>query len=337
MQPQSVQDWVSAWRAWVSPGDLVWRERQWRSLGVQTAPERLILKDARAVAVLIGEAERWDKTLSRYCEIVQRWPVLAVCVTRHSDALTDYTDQDMFRLKELVAWIESHPLSNLYPRQIPLPGLDTKWLETRMGLMADLIAALQSGSCAGLGFYQRCGLRKPPATVRMRLLHGDLRFHVAGLGDITAPINEIAQMQLPVSRVYIVENVQTGLCFSERPGSIVFMGLGYGISSLEEVPWVASAECVYWGDLDTHGFAILNHGRAILPKLRSVLMDESTLVKNRDLWVREDNQHTGSLPLLTPAEQAVYKGLRQHRWGLSVRLEQERISWDEAWDLLNAC
>jgi len=43
----------------------------------------------------------------------------------------------------------------------------------------------------------------------------------------------------------------------------------------------------YWGDLDTHGFAILNQLRAWLPQTRSFLMDRQTLVEHRDRWGRE--------------------------------------------------
>lgn len=334
-QLRAVRDWVSAWRAWNGPGDLLWCERHWKSIGLQSVPERLILKDALAVAMCIGEENRWKTALSRFLEFIAQWPALRTSLSQQFDALADYSDQDMGRLGALLAWIESNPRSNLYPRQIPLPGLDTKWLESRTALVTDLIAALQASQEIELDFYERCGLRKPPRTARLRVLDKALRGQFGGLSDITVPISEFALLQVAVSRVYIVENVQTGLCFGERQGSVVFMGLGYGVSALGQVPWVTNAECVYWGDLDTHGFAILNLGRESLPKLKSVLMDEETLLCNRDLWGREGDQYTGSLPLLTPTEQAVYEGLCRHRWGLNVRLEQERIAWDRAWEVLN--
>lgn len=98
---------------------------------------------------------------------------------------------------------------------------------------------------------------------------------------------------------------------------------------------MAGAECVYWGDLDTHGFAILSRLRACLPNVVSALMDEATLLKNRSLWGDEEKQVSApELPFLTAEEQTVYRGLKQHRWGLNVRLEQERIAWDEAWRVL---
>jgi hypothetical protein len=74
-----------------------------------------------------------------------------------------------------------------------------------------------------------------------------------------------------------------------------------------------------------------------MPYLESALMDEQTLLSHRDLWVSEDQQNAApELALLTPAEQSLYRGLKQQRWGVNVRLEQERIAWSYAWDALVA-
>jgi len=331
----AVRDWVLAWHQLRNPGILVWRERRWPALGLQSLPEKLVLDDAQSVAAWAGEEERWKRARIRYEQTASRWPGLAARLPRHFDVLADYSDPDLLRLETLLSWIRDNPRSNLYPRQIPLAGMDTKWLETRTSLVADLVTALQLDDVEGSGFHQRCGLKEAPQIVRVRLLDQKLRDHIGGLGDVAAPIGEIAALRLPISRVYIVENVQTGLCFGENPRSIVFMGLGYGVSALGGLPWLAGAECVYWGDLDTHGFAILSRLRACLPNAVSALMDESTLLKNKSLWGEEEKQVSApELPFLTAEEQTVYRALKQQRWGLNVRLEQERIAWDEAWRVL---
>jgi hypothetical protein len=116
---------------------------------------------------------------------------------------------------------------------------------------------------------------------------------------------------------------------------VVFMGLGYKVDILARLPWLNGVNCFYWGDMDTHGFAILNRARAHLPNLKSILMDGETLLCYRDLWVEEKGQHPAvELPHLTDEEQAIYQGLKKQRWGVNVRLEQERIAWDRAWEVL---
>jgi len=64
-------------------------------------------------------------------------------------------------------------------------------------------------------------------------------------------------------------------------------------------------------------------------------MDEQTLLSHRELWVEEKDQHASAeLPLLTSSEHKLFQSLKGNVWGQHVRLEQERIHWDEAWKTL---
>jgi hypothetical protein len=135
--------------------------------------------------------------------------------------------------------------------------------------------------------------------------------------------------------VVVVENLQTGLALNDLPGTVAFMALGYGVDLLAQIAWVRNADCLYWGDIDTHGFSILSQLRAQLPAVRSIFMDEITLLSNRALWTSEASQHAApELPYLDRGEQAVYRALKLHALGPGVRLEQERISWDIVWPAL---
>jgi len=339
-QIEDVRAWVAAWQSWNGVGSLSLSERRWRKLGTQLVPEKLLLSGPGEVAQWIGEAERWDRAQQRYRDLIGRWPQLARKLPSYFAILADYSDADYRRLVDMVAWIEKHPASNLYPRQLPVSGLDSKWLEQRKGLLADLVDAVRGrstteGDFPTSDFYGRFGLKAPPQLIRLRILDESLRQRVGGLNDISAPREQLAELDLAVKNAFIVENLQTGLAFDDLPGSIVIMQLGYGVDVLGRLPWVTKAHCVYWGDLDTHGFAILNRARSHLPGLKSVLMNEETLRSHQNLWVKEKDQHAAeTLPLLTDAEQAVYQAIKRNVWGQNVRLEQERIAWDVAWKTL---
>lgn len=334
-QVEDVRAWVAAWQSWHGVGSLSWSDRRWRILGTQRVPEKLLLDSPAEVAQWIGEADRWGRARHRYRELLGHWPQLASKLPRYFNLLADYSELDYQRLIDMVAWIEKNPASNLYPRQLPVSGLDSKWLEKRKGLLADLIDAVRGESATEGDFFQRCGLKAPPQLIRLRILDDYLRQRVGGLEDISAPREQLAELDLPVTNVFIVENLQTGLAFDDLPGSVVIMQLGYGVDVLGRIPWAAMAHCIYWGDLDTHGFAILNRARSYLPELKSVLMDEETLQNHHDLWVEEKDQHGAeTLPLLTDPEQAVYHAIKRNAWGQNVRLEQERIAWDVAWRAL---
>lgn len=334
-QVEGVRAWVAAWQAWRGMGSLSWVERRWQSLGVQRLPEKLILQGPEAVAGWISEAERWNLAVVRHQALAARWPQLNPHLSRHFGVLADYSDLDFQRLFSLLGWICGNPASNLYPRQLPIAGLDSKWLERRKALVADLMATIQADTGRTLGFHDRCGLKAPPQLVRMRILDKTLRACVGGLSDVSAPVEDLVVINMLPSVVFIVENLQTALAMPDIPGAVVIMALGYHVDVLNRLPWVSSARCVYWGDLDTHGFAILNRTRTYLPEVQSVLMDEETLLRHEPLWVCEQQQHhAADLELLTDCERALYLALKQQHWGQNIRLEQERVCWTDVCNVL---
>lgn len=330
-QPEGIHAWVSAWKQWQGAGQLLWREIRWRTLGSQHLPAVLLLHNPLEVTAWIGETLRWQRAYSRYQTLLINWPLLASSLAQHFSVLADYTDVDFERLIALLKWLINNPSSNLYPRQLPIPGMDSKWLEGHKKIVNTLLTRLQMNNNTDADFLQRCGLKELPRLVRFLILDPKLRQKMGGLRDITASWEELANINFSAIQVFIVENLQTGLAFFDIPNAVVFMGLGYQVDILSRLPWVACGQNFYWGDLDTHGFAILNRARSYLPRLQSILMDEKTLLTYQSLWVEEEKPHTATfLPELTPTEQAVYQGIKQNHWGERIRLEQERIAWNYA-------
>ncbi|MEO9214043.1 MAG: Wadjet anti-phage system protein JetD domain-containing protein [Rhodanobacter sp.] len=324
--------WRSAWKDWRGAGEVHWAERRWPLLGRQAVPEALVLGDVTVLAELLGETSRWQRARARFDAWAGRWPILAAELCRQYELLAGADDIEFARLYDMLAWLQTHPSSNLFARQLPVAGLDSKWLETRTGVIGDWLRAL-AGLPRETDFWQASGLRREPDRLRLRVLDPALRACVGGLGDIHAPFDELAALALPVRRVFIVENKQTGLAFDDLPGAVVLMARGYAVDRLHELSWLQAANRVdYWGDLDTHGLAILGRLRGHLPQVRSLLMDEATLLAHRALWVTEPVPHrTEVIDHLDAVEQALFRDLRGDRWGVRVRLEQERIGWDFAW------
>lgn len=333
-QPDAVRAWASEWRAWHGAGKLEWVDRQWRSLGAQRLPRRLKLASPTEVAAWAGQRARWDLAVQRAATLAARWPQLGPHLGKLFEVLADYANDDLERLADTLGWLDEHPNSGYYVRQLPVAGLDTKWIEARRSVLADLLAALH-GSTEPRDFYERCGLKRPPRQLRVRMLDATLRTAAGGLGDITAPVSELAGLDIAPRTVLIVENLQTGLALQDLPGALAIMGLGYSVDMAAELSWLRDAACLYWGDLDTHGFAILSKARRAIPGIKSLLMDEGTLLGHRLLWSTEASQHGApSLEGLTPAESDLYQALKSNRFGDKVRLEQERIDWALAWQAI---
>jgi hypothetical protein len=211
--------------------------------------------------------------------------------------------------------------------------VDTKFIEDHRGLISTLLdrvlppESIDATAVGVRGFEARYGLRCKPALVRFRIL--DPRLRLRGLSDLTVPVEELTELRLGARRVFVTENEINGLAFPELPESIVMFGMGYRAELLAGIGWLADLDVHYWGDIDTHGFGILDRLRGALPQARSFLMDRDTLLAHRALWVAEESGETRELNRLTDAERALYEELRGDRYGRKVRLEQERVGF--AW------
>lgn len=169
----------------------------------------------------------------------------------------------------------------------------------------------------------------------MRLL--DPALYVEGLHDLELPVEQLAALHLPLRRAFMTENETNFLTFPMHPGSAILFGQGYALDRLAEIHWLHDRPLHYWGDIDTHGFAILARLRAHLPHTQSLLMDRETLLQHRSLWGCEqaDKRCLRDLPHLHEAEHTLYDDLRHDRLEADgeparcVRLEQEHIRF--AW------
>lgn len=327
-----VRKWVDAWTGWSGPGKVSWTSRQWARMGTQQLPDTFELPSPLEVASVVGQGRRWMVVEKRYHRLIEQWPQLAgqPVVGRYFSVLSDYSDQDFSRLLAMLDWLEQNPSSGFAPRQLPVVGLDTKWLEKRTGPITNLLRGILGNDGPG-DFYSVCGLRRPTTRIRLRILCPRLRQRVGGLTDVEAPILELAQLSISPKHILIVENLETGLALPDMDGVVAFMRLGNAVGVLADLPWLQGCCVIYWGDIDTHGYAILNRARSLFPQLSSVLMDQETFLSYRDLWGEEDPQcQETSLSLLTEQESVVFYGLRKGLWGHQPRLEQERIPWPVA-------
>jgi len=312
--------------------EIVWNETRNRQIGRNKTPVGIYLPRLADALALVGktvEAARFDALVEA---ALARFPLLRDWLARKPLTVLDLAD-DWERVLDCLAWFRAHPRSGLYARQIDVAGVHTKFIEARKGLLAELLdivlpaEAIEPSAAGARGFEARYGLRAKPTLVRFRML--DARHAIAGLTDLTVPAEHFAGLSPSIARVVVVENEITGLAFPPMPDSMVVLGLGHAVSLIAAARWLADRDVHYWGDLDTHGFAMLDRLRASLPGTRSLLMDRATLLAHRPMWTTEEAPHIATLDRLTPEEVALHADLRYDRFGRSVRLEQERISF--AW------
>ena len=310
--------------------EIVYAEGNHRQLGLNLVPQSLLVPREADALALIGKRRQSD-AFDRLVETTKAaHPELLLWLAKRPLDLLDHAD-DWVRLLSVVSWFRNHPRPGIYARQIDVEGVHTKFIETHRRLLAELLDLvlpaehIDQQAIGAQAFERRLGLLCKPALLRFRVLDQSLR--VQGLEDVSTPIAQFARLDLPARRVFIVENEINGLAFPQAEASIILFGLGYGVDRLGLVPWLQDKAIYYWGDLDTHGFAILDSLRAVFPNARSFLMDRQTLLSHRPLWVEEPEPSQVPLSRLTEDENKVFEDLRFDRLGHRVRLEQERIAF----------
>ncbi|MEO7121701.1 MAG: Wadjet anti-phage system protein JetD domain-containing protein [Lacisediminihabitans sp.] len=321
--------WTHSWRELASTApaaEITWADRHWPSVGRQSVPERCVLLGADAIASFAGPTaarewrtlrERADRLRIAFAESEASVGPLATAIRIHGSTLQRLADADFVTLIDVVAWLVDNPASGWRIRQLPIRGIDTKWLERHRSVVEGLHAAV-----AG---RESLGLLAPPPQVRVRFLDPALR--PGGICDITAPVEELAVLDLAPGTVFVFENLETVLAMPDMPGAVVVHGSGYAARRLSAIPWIQSGAIIYWGDLDSDGFAILHALRSGCSNVTSVLMDEETLLAYQDLWVPEIKPAVGVYSTLTTGE---LRALERIRAAGNIRLEQERIGWEYA-------
>ncbi|MGL6266523.1 MAG: Wadjet anti-phage system protein JetD domain-containing protein, partial [Chitinophagaceae bacterium] len=137
------------------------------------------------------------------------------------------------------------------------------------------------------------------------------------------PLSDFEKINFNCENVIITENKMTFLALPSVKSAIaVWSGGGFMISYLKNVLWLHEKKIAYWGDLDSHGFTILNQLRTYFPQTVSTMMDMETfeLFKKEGL-VPGEKTNAINLSKLSEAEMKVFTFLKESNF----RLEQEKI------------
>lgn len=324
---QAAIDWVAEWRH-VSDkpefaGTVTWEERAWSRVGRQSVPVRFVLKDAEVVASFVGgepatRFRRMKDRATRIREVCGDSAAVAGAIRANGQRIVGLSDVNFDRVLEVVTWLGENPVGQLRPRQLPIRGVDSKWFSAHKTVVTALLKAC--------GRQDAVSVLEPEPRLHVRFLDPQLA-PCEALCDVTAPVDELARMEIEPETVFVFENLESVLSMPRCAGAVVIHGGGYSVDLLARLPWLNNAHVVYWGDLDSHGFSILAKFRKQVPNAVSILMDVETLMAHRDLWVEEPKPHTGSVAGLTSSEESALARVRAEG---NVRLEQERIPWKYA-------
>jgi hypothetical protein len=332
-QFEAVRAWIAQLTA-AAQIRIEWREVNHRVLGLQRVPQSVWIDDRQTALALIGkraEADRYEAlieaTRARQPELLPwlaRRPLQALALA-----------EDFERLLGVVAWMVRHPQPGVYLRQIDVSGVHSKFIEQNRGVLSewfDLVLPAHAIRVERSGIAQfsgRYGFLGKPVRIRFRALDARLALLPGPLcPDVTLDAESFARLDSPsIKRVFITENEINFLAFPPLENAIAVFGAGYGWEALGKARWLEHCALHYWGDIDTHGFAILDRLREHFPHAVSFLMDRATLFAHETSWGEEPDPVVHDLARLTADERVLYDELRDNRIRKGLRLEQERVGF----------
>jgi hypothetical protein len=314
---------------------IIFKDINHRQLGQQSLPTHISFSTQDDFLDFVDKKKQYQKFCRCVDNILSKEPKLKTWIMDKPDYIEAYYDKWQ-QLLNVCNFIRNNPMPQRYLRELEISGINTKFIEQHKKVLSELFEQLlpvhainhevtQRGTYY---FEQRYGFNHDEQLIRFRIL--DKNISTNNFHDISIPLSEFKNAALPCRHIFITENKINGLSFPFFNQAIVVFGLGYGIQSLRNITWLKDKNIIYWGDIDTHGFAILSQLRSYYSQTKSLLMDISTFKKYQFLAVPElpDKRCMGQLPHLFPEEQTLYQNLQNNMWGENNRLEQERINFN---------
>jgi len=322
------QDWAKA-----NGVTLTYQTRVAKGGTRQTVPTHVTVDSIdKAATIVAGEwPARLERTRHRLATVRERYPHVTDSA-RALRLIDKYTDLDFDLLTTVADWYLQDPTraaSGVTPRQVPLPGVHAKWLQGHtVGVQA--LTGLDS-----------LGLLPPhPPRIHFTYLDPDYRATGARLHD-SATVGDNFTPAYPPQIVVISENKDTAIHFPEFPGGISVEGVGKGGKTPASFPWLSDAPSViYWGDIDSDGYEILNGYRVDFQRdIDSILMDPATYDTYQAFGTNTDRNGNvlaagkpRAVEQLHAYEREVYLQLLRADHPGYRRIEQERIPLEIAVD-----
>lgn len=317
------------------------RDFRHQVFGQNSLPAAAWIDDAASAVALIGK-QKEARIFGQICTLTAtNHPALLPWLSKRPLRALELA-ADWEKLLAVTDWLLSHPRPGIYLRQMDIPGIHSKFVEAQRGVLGELLdlalpaAAINPEACGISQFNRRYGFRDKPERIRLRWLDAACSpFPGLATADLTLDAESFARLPGTVEHVFITENETNFLAFPAASKSLLIFGAGYGFSALSRAAWLHECAIHYWGDIDTHGFAILDELRSHFPHAQSLLMDKASLLACESLWGTEETPLRRDLPRLKIDESALYNELRDNRLRANLRLEQERIGFDDLKAALN--
>ncbi len=300
-------------------------KRKTRTLGVQSFPSKIYFETEVDFVKFLKKEKEVAQFKIQTKKIIDEFPELQDWIHRFPKKIIDNLSI-IDDLLKICRYFKRNPQPQLYIRELPIK-VHTKFIEQNKGTLKQLLDIIIDGfvNVNESKFEKRFHLQYAEPLIRFRILDQSITdTYFGGVNDLSIPISQFQDLQLPIEQVIIVENkmnlLTTALTLPQQPKAIAIFGKGFQVSNLKNVKWLNDVEILYWGDIDVHGFEILSQLRGYFIHTQSIMMDSQTF----DTFFEGDKGTLSKVAVelnLGKEEQVIYNRVKKYNY----RLEQEKI------------
>ena len=305
--------------------DINFTERNTKQFGIQNVPTMISFKDETNYLKFIGKEKETAVFRTLTHTTLKEFPQLQETLLKHHATVVQYAN-DWENILRVCRYFQQHPQPHRFVRELNI-GVHTKFVEEHTKILRpllDVVVGDEMVNKEATSFFGHFNLKEGDPEVMIRILDKDLSYqHFSGLSYITAFVYDIAKLQLPLQRVFIVENKCNLESFNEMQDTVVIWGKGYNVTVLKDVEWLHNVPIYYWGDIDAQGYEILSNFRLHFPSTQSIMMDKEAM-ENHPVRVEGVASQVETTLQLTPEENEVYQLVKRENW----RFEQELLPYD---------
>ena len=299
--------------------NLIMTNKQFDKIGKQQVPEKISIDSIEDYLRVTGKEKEYQIFLRNLVLIQNELPLLNEWIKANPTKLVEH-DTWLDTLKVCKYFLATRK-PQLYIRQLPI-DIHTKYIWDNKNIVQSLLEFLipEHINTEEAKFELRFNLKYSEHLIRIRFLDKTLS-PLDNATDISLTVSEFNNFHSNCDNIFVTENLMNFLTLPCLPKTIaIWSGGGFNVSYLKDIDWLNGKHFYYWGDIDAHGFQILNQFRTYFPNTVAVMMDEETLSNFTSAsGQRAANQN---LQRLTESESKFYNHLRQN----NIRLEQEKIA-----------
>lgn len=295
-----------------------------RTYGQNLFPVSIYFETPNDLLAFAGVTAELEKTVKVADVVTTAFPELHAWIGRNLPSLPSLVPV-VDGLVAVTQYMRSNPRPGVFAREFPV-AVHSKFVEENERILRewlDQILPASSISADEDHFARRFGLRYIDQMAWVRLLDVSLLAELGLPHEVVGlTLDGLANLRIPADvRMVIVENKVNLLTLPAIPRALALGGMGNAVLQLARLGIMSNRPVVYWGDMDSHGYEILDRFRRTVFQATSILMDVTSLTKYADLAVTGPDSELRETKSLSTKERVAYELCVTNRW----RVEQERI------------